>query len=158
MIRAREQLVPLIEANNQSFAIRVDYHYYLTKDRSKADSAFYFDKDAPEGARVIKELKDPNDTHKYSAKKLCEEVNKRLLRLGVTLLSKDSAPSSFNTYHLDLFNKYYGLKWNPKFCYTYRVNTTPYYSYSIQAIDFIVDEIKKDPEHIIQNLRDRVKK
>lgn len=34
----------------------------------------------------------------------------------------------------------------------------PQYSYSLQTIDFIVDEIKKDPEHIIQNLKERLQK
>ncbi|MBQ8189821.1 MAG: hypothetical protein IJZ44_08595 [Lachnospiraceae bacterium] len=32
------------------------------------------------------------------------------------------------------------------------------YGYSIQTIDFIVEEIKKDPENIIQNLREYLSK
>ncbi len=32
------------------------------------------------------------------------------------------------------------------------------YSYSLQAIDFIVEEIKKDPENIIQNLKKSLQK
>lgn len=34
----------------------------------------------------------------------------------------------------------------------------PQYSYSLQTIDFIVDEIKKDSENIIQNLKEKMKK
>ena len=64
----------------------------------------------------------------------------------------------FNAHHLDLFNKYYGLKENSKLCYAYRVYSSPTYSYSLQAIDFIAEEIKKDPENIIQSLKDQLKK
>lgn len=41
---------------------------------------------------------------------------------------------------------------------TDRINSPPTYSYSIQAIDFIVDEIKKDPENIVQNLKNKSSK
>lgn len=34
----------------------------------------------------------------------------------------------------------------------------PQYSYSLQTIDFIIEEIKKDPENIIQNLKTKLKK
>ena len=30
------------------------------------------------------------------------------------------------------------------------------YSYSIQAIDFIFEEIKKDPENILENIKNRL--
>ncbi|MDR3363975.1 MAG: hypothetical protein LBS91_03375 [Clostridiales Family XIII bacterium] len=39
-----------------------------------------------------------------------------------------------------------------------RQSAQPVYSYSIQAIDFIFDEICKDPENIVANLKERVKK
>ena len=61
-------------------------------------------------------------------------------------------------YHLGLFSKYYKIKDNPKWCYVYKVNTTPTYSYSQQAIDFIIEEIKKDPENILDKLKERDKK
>ena len=57
----------------------------------------------------------------------------------------------FNSYHFNLFCKYYGIKDNPKLCYQHQLTHT--YGYSIQTIDFIVEEIKKDPDNIIQNLR-----
>ena len=84
-------------------------------------------------------------------------MNNRLRRSGVSLYYND-APSDFNRYHFDLFVKYYHIKDDNRLCYTYRVNQTPTYSYSIQAIDFIAEEIKKDPENIIQNLKESLKK
>lgn len=37
------------------------------------------------------------------------------------------------------------------------LNSTPNYSYSKRLLDFIKEEIKKDPENIIQGLRDSLK-
>ena len=64
----------------------------------------------------------------------------------------------FNMYHFNLFCKYYDIKGNNKLCYTSKMFSQPQYSYSLQTIDFIVDEIKKDPENIIQNLKERIQK
>lgn len=59
----------------------------------------------------------------------------------------------FTSNDFNLFCKYYGIKENSKLCYAYKVYSQPQYSYSLQTIDFIVDEIKKDPENIILNLK-----
>jgi hypothetical protein len=60
-------------------------------------------------------------------------------------------------YHFSLFIKYFNIKENDKLCYTHKIHTNPTYSYSIQAIEFIFDEIKKDPDNIIQNLKNLIK-
>lgn len=147
-----------INQNNDGFAIRVDHYHYITKDKNKATDIVYIEKDAPAGVTIIKELKDPNDTHKYTVKKCVKEINTRLRKGGVSIMSPNGDVVEFNKYHFDLFVKYYSIKSNEKLCYTNRINNPPTYSYSIQTIDFIVDEIKKDPEHIIRDLRDRLKK
>lgn len=146
-----------IENNNSSFAIRVEHHHFFTKDAKKATDRVHIAKDAEQGVQIIKELTDPNDAFKYSAKKLIKEVNNRINRAGI-VLKYNGVPTQFNSHHLDLFNKYFGIKENNKLCYAYRVYSAPTYSYSIQAIEFIADEIKKDPEHIIQNLKEQLKK
>ena len=64
----------------------------------------------------------------------------------------------FNSSHFNLFCQYFDIKSNEKLCYTYQISSQPQYSYSLQTIDFIVDEIKKDPENIIQNLKDKLRK
>lgn len=146
-----------INHNNSSFAIRVDHYHYITKDINKATDVVHISSKAETGVQIIKELKDPNDTFKYSAKKLAKEVNTRLKRANVSLMV-DGEPKPFNSYHLNLFNKYYHIKEDSRLCYAYTVQQNPTYSYSIQAIDFIADEIKKDPENIIRNLKEHLKK
>ena len=148
IIATNNELERLISANNHAFAIRIEHHYLITRDAGRATSFVKIDNSADASVRIIKELKDPNVTHKYSAKACIEEINKRLLKLGIGW--------TYNTYHWDLFVKYFALKENERFCYTHKVYTHPTYSYSIQTIDFIVDEIKKDPD-IIRTLKEKLK-
>ena len=144
----------MVGENNSGFAIRIDHHHFITKDKSKATSIVHIDKDAEVGVKILKELKDPNETHKFNAKKCIDEVNKRIRKLKI----KELDDFRFNKYHFDLFNKYFDIKSNDRYCYTHRVNAVPTYSYSIQTIDLIVDEIKKNPQNIIEDLKKNVKK
>ena len=150
LITVNDSITELSATNNHAFSIKIDHRHFLTKNRDEATSIVHVDKNAEAGVKIIKEMKDPNDTHKYNVKACNAEINKRLRKLGI--------PLEFNNYHFGLFSKYFGLKQNPKFCYEFRVNATPTYSYSMQTIDFIVEEIKKDPEHIIQNLKEKLTK
>ena len=154
MLNTNDVISEMVENSNSNFAIRIEHHHFITKDKNKATSFVHIDKDAESGVKIIKELKDPNDTHKYNAKKCIEEINKRLKKLNLSIGNNDT----FNKYHFDLFNKYFNLKSHDKYCYTYRVGATPFYSYSIQTIDFIVDEIKKNPHNVIEDLKKKVKK
>lgn len=44
------------------------------------------------------------------------------------------------------------------YTYCYNLNSNPSYSYNQKLIEFIKTEIRKDPEHIIQSLRAKIKK
>lgn len=145
IITANAELEPMIAENNQSFAIKIEHLHYITKDKSKATSFVHIEKDAAPGVKIIKELKDPNNTHKYTMKNAIKEINRRLQSLGISF--------EINQYSFDLFNKVYGIKENPAFCYVHRQFAQPSYTYSMQAIDMIVAEIQKDSENIIQNLK-----
>lgn len=50
------------------------------------------------------------------------------------------------------------MKQNPKYCYEYNRSKAHYFSYSNAALEMIYSEIKKDPEHIIQNLKQSMNK
>lgn len=154
MINTNSTISEMVENSNSNFAIRIDHHHFITKDKSKATSFVHIDKNADTGIKIVKELKDPNDTHKFTAKKCIDEINKRLKKLQLSINDN----SKFNKYHFDLFIKYFKLKSHAKYCYVYKVGSTPFYSYSIQTVDFIVDEIKKNPLNIIEDLKEKVKK
>lgn len=148
IINTYNTLVPLIENNNSGFAIKIEHYHYITKNKDEATEILHIDNNSTENVKVIKELKDPNVTHKYTMKALNKEVTKRLNKFGVNIC--------FNQYHFKLFADYYDIRNNPKFCYINTIRTTPSYSYSIQAIDFIVEEYKKDPDNIIENLKQKL--
>lgn len=148
IINTNNALSPVINENNHNFAIKIEHHHYLTKDKDKATSFVHIDNTAEAGVKVIKELKDPNNTHKYTAKHCFAEINKRLAKLNIDI--------TLNMSTFLNFCKYYNIKENEKLCYVYKMHAQPQYSYSIQAIDFIVEEIKKDPENILENIKNRL--
>ena len=145
LLESNAQLAPVIAENNQSFAIKVEHLHYITKDKNKATSYVYVDKDADVGVKIIKELKDPNNTHKYTMKTAIKEINRRLQSEGLDF--------KINQYIFGLFNKKYGIKDNEKFCYIHRQYAQPSYTYSMSAIELIVGEIKNDSENIVENLK-----
>lgn len=150
LLNLSDSLIPLIESNNSHFAIKVEHYYYITKDKDKATETLAIDSQASDKVKIIKELKDPSVTHKYTMKMLNDEINKQLSKAGINI--------SFNQYTFQLFCKYYGLKDNDRFCYTHKIGNTINRTYSQQAIELIVQEIKKDPDNIISNLKEKIKK
>lgn len=155
LLTVNDSIGEMISTNNDKFAIKIEHHHFITKNKDKATSFVGIDNSADAKVKIIKELKDPNVTHKYSSTSCVNEIVARLNRLGITL-KFNGETKKFNAYHFNLFCKYYGIKENQKLCYQHQLTHT--YGYSIQTIDFIVEEIKKDPENIIQNLRELLSK
>lgn len=155
LLDTNANIVDTIQANNDKFAIRIEHYHFITKNKDRATSFVGIDNSSDAKVKIVKELKDPNVTHKYSTTSCVNEIGTRLNRLGICLKFKGEN-KKFNSYHFNLFCKYYGIKENPKLCYQHQLTHT--YGYSIQTIDFIVEEIKKDPENIIQNLRNLLTK
>ena len=145
IIDTNNQLEPMIAENNQSFAIKVEHLHFITKDKNKATSFVHINKEAETGVKIIKELKDPNNTHKFTMKNAIKEINRRLQSEGISF--------EINQYIFNLFNKVYGIKENEKYCYVHRQYAQPSYTYSMQTIELIVGEIQKDPRNIVEYLK-----
>lgn len=153
-----DKISKIIDETNNNFAVKIEHHYYLTKDKDKATDTVAIDKNSTNTVQIIKELKNPNETHKYTAKKVCNEITKQLKRTGILLKQKGQPIEVFNFYHFNLFCNYYSIKENEKWCFIYKANSSPSYSYSMQAIEFIIEEIKKDPKNILDKLKEKLKK
>lgn len=145
LMNANTQLEPMIATNNQSFAIKIEHLHFITKDKNRATSQVYVDKNAETGVKIIKELKDPNNTHKFTMKTAIKEINRRLQGAGIDF--------KINQYVFGLFNKVYGIKENEKYCYVHRQYAQPSYTYSMAAVDLIVDEIRHDSDNIVDRLK-----
>ena len=140
-----EELEPMISENNQTFAIQIEHLHFITKDRSEATSMLHIAKEGETGVKIVRELKNPNVTHKFTMKKAIKEINQRLRKLQI--------PYEINSYFFNLFNKKYNIKENELYCFVHRQYATPSYTYSMQMIELVVGEIQKNPEKFNENLK-----
>ena len=148
---------------NEKYAVLIKHDIYITKKTDLATASVRITKDAETAAFILKETKDMQRSCPYRRSKCIELINKRLKSGHINFINPTKDPSdekyhTFNTSHFDLIVKFYQIKENPKYCYKYDRSTQTLFTYSEAAIELIVSEIKKDPEHIIQNLKDNIAK
>lgn len=150
----------ILEENNESYAIHVKHDFYITKDIKSATAKIVFTKDANQAGIVMKELHDMQNECPYTMSKCLDIINQRIEKEKINFVnpapSDENKRHKFNSWCFGLFVKFYNLKADEKYCYVYKRNQNPTYTYSMAAIDMIVEQIKKDPEHIIQSLRDNM--
>lgn len=152
LLNANNSIVDMITNYNDKFAIRIEHHHFITKNKDKATSFVSIDNSADAKVKIVKEMKDPNKTHCLTAKSCIEKVSDTLQRENIILLYNGN-PTKFNSFHFTNFCKYYGIKENERYCYVHKQFTMPQYSYSLQTIEFIVSELKKDPQNILNNIK-----
>lgn len=138
--------------NNAKFAIRIDHYHYLTKKKDEATSFVKIDSSADASVKIVRELKDPNNTHKFTAKHCIAIIRDHLNKNNIELFY-NGVTTKFNNFHFNNFCRYFGIKSNEKYCYVHRQFSQPQYSYSQQAIDFIIGELAKDPLHILDKIK-----
>lgn len=151
-INLKNSIDDLAVNNNAKFAIRIDHYYYITKNPDRATNIVHFDKHAAPGITVVKELQNPNNTHKYTAKSCIASIRERINKEKIEIYYNGSS-ARFTSFHFSNFCKYFGLKENSKLCFIHKHFSSPQYSYSQQMIEFIIDELKKDPSHILDNIK-----
>lgn len=146
--------------NHIKYAIPVRHDFYITKDQKKATAVFSFTKNADQAAYILKERHDMQQLCPYPQKRCLELINTRLCKAKIPFVNPyardESKRHRFNTYCFGLFEKFYSLKKDATYCYEYNRNANSSYSYSMKAIDLIFEQIQKDPEHVIQDLRTRL--
>lgn len=152
MLDMKNNIEELTQNNNAKFAIRIEHHHFITKDANKATSFVKINSNADTEITIVKELKDPNNTHGLTAKHCIAKVKDNLSKYGIKLLY-NGIETKFNSFHFTNFCKYYGIKENEKFCYVHKQFTTPQYTYSLQLVEFIIEELKKDPANILGNIK-----
>lgn len=152
ILTAKDAIDHLSSQTNDKFAIKIEHFHYLTKDKNKATSYVNVTKNADVSVKIVRDVKDPNNTHKYTTKTCIVKIKENLTKGNIKLLYGGNS-AKFTSFHFTNFCKHFGLKENDKYCYVHRQFTTPQYSYSQQAIDFIVEELKKDPDNILDNIK-----
>ena len=148
--------------DNTNFAIPVKHDFYITKKQGQAAASFSISKDAEHAAFILKERHDMQKSCPYRRRECLERIQAVIEKDNIPFVNPFTADESkrhtFNAFVFNLFVKFYDLKGDPSLCYVYDRNTNPNYSYSDKAINLIVEQIKKDPEHIVQSLKSKVGK
>lgn len=152
LFSVKNTIEALEDTENSKFAININVSHYMTKNRKTADAIFHIAKDGEEPVAVIKEIKNPESVFKFTTKNSIETIANMLSRNKI-LPSYNGKTATFTKFHFSNIVKYFGIKDNAKFCWKYNVGNTTFYRYSLQALEFIVEEIKKDPENILSKIK-----
>ena len=52
-----------------------------------------------------------------------------------------------------MFSDFYNIKNDSKYAYRHNIGNSHHYTYSEQLVEFIVNEIKKNPETFVESLK-----
>lgn len=137
------------EYDSDKFAIPIKQNLYITKKKDEADFVIAMASESPNKVAIVKELKDPANTHKYAFNNVIAVVNNRLSKSNIKLGYKNG----FNSYVLNLFIEFYDIKSDNKYSYKHSLGNSTSYTYSERLIDFIINEIKKNPEGFVESLK-----
>lgn len=137
------------EYDSDKFAINIKQNLYITKKKGESDFIVGISRGSETSVEIVKEIKDPADTHKYNHKIIPTVVNERLKKKNI----KIGYEQGFNTYVLTLFIDFYNVKQNEKFSYCHVIGKNKLFTYSEQLIEFIMEEIKKNPEGFVDSLK-----
>lgn len=137
------------EYNSDKFAINIRQNLYITKKKNEADFVVGIDSHTDTKVSIVKDLKDPSDTHKYSYKNVITAVQERLKKKNIKLGYR----SGFTQYVLNLIIDFYDIKQNVKYAYKHVIGNQNSFTYSQQFIDFIIAEIEKNPQNFVESLK-----
>lgn len=135
--------------SSDKFAIGIKQNLYITKKKDTADFIVSISSGSDNKVTTLKELKDPFDTHKYSYGSVITAVKERLKKNNI----KIGYEPGFNTYVLGLIIDFYDIKQDKKYAYEHVIGNQRHFTYSQQFIDFIIDEIKKNPDGFVDSLK-----
>ena len=137
------------EYESDKFSIPIRQNLYITKKKAEADFLVGIDSHTDTKVSIVKDLKDPSDTHKYSYKNIITSVQERLKKKNIKLGYK----SGFNQYVLNMVIEFYSIKQNEKYSYEHVIGNQRSFTYSQQFVDFIVTEITKNPLDFVESLK-----
>lgn len=147
--KANEIDVLIEEYDSEKFAINIRQNLYITKKKNEADFTIQINKDSKNKANIIKDLKDPADTHKYTFNNIIIAVRERLKKKNITI----GYEKGFNSYVLNLFMNFYNIKTEQKYSYCHMIGKNEQYTYSQQLVEFLIEEICKDPKNFVDSLK-----
>ncbi len=136
------------------YAARYETSLVVVKNPANADIAVTFSKDAGATLAVAKELKNPTTQYPFTSKNALAQINRQLKKRGIKVSYRGLVKDSFTSFHWTEFVKFYQMKNNSLYSYdrsTERERNSSFI-YSQKAVDLVVDEVTKDPDHVIDKI------
>lgn len=138
--------------DSEKFTINVKQNLYITKKKEEADFKVSIAKNTGNNVAIIRDLKDPANTHKYAFNNVITAIKERLTKENI----KIDHPTGFNSYVLNLIIDFYNIKADSTYAYKHEIGNNERYTYSQQFVDFIFNEIKKAPDKYVASLKKAV--
>lgn len=137
------------EYDSDKFSINISQKLYITRKKTEADFSVSIDSTSDSRVAIVKDLKDPANTHPYSYNSIVAVVQDRLKKNNIIL----GYPQGFNKHILNLIIDFYNIKQEEKFAYEHIIGKLRYFTYSPQFVDFVVEEISKNPNNFVESLK-----
>jgi hypothetical protein len=134
---------------SDKFAINIRQNLYITKKKDEADFKVSIENGSDNKVAIVKELKDPADTHKYTFNTVVTAIREKMAKNNIRI----DYEKGFNKYVLKLVMDFYDVKSEPKFAYKHEFGKNERYTYSQQFVDFVFDEIKKNTDKFVESLK-----
>ena len=150
LIQQANEIDVLNEAyDSDKFAINIKQNLYITKRSADADFTVSIEKGSKNHVEILKELKDPSDTHRYSYQSVITVVQEKMSKENIRI----DYPKGFNTYVLNLFIDFYDIKDDTRYAYKHTIGRQEQYTYSQQFVEFIISEMKKNASVFVESLK-----
>ncbi len=120
--------------NSDRFAINVKQNLYITKRSDAADFSVAIEKGSKNHVEIVKELKDPSNTHKYSFQSVITVIQEKMLKENIRI----DYEKGFNSYVLGLIIDFYDIKEEPRYAYKHTIGKQEQYT----SVDFAVNLLK----------------
>lgn len=159
ILAEQDKIESEISTNNSDYAVPVETRFHITKRKQDADLFVKLDNTAETSIGIVREIKDPNAIYPLTTREVIKIVNRYLKSKGILLtkiVGGEKQKKTFTTNDLQLFNTFYDIKTNQRYCYHYKIGNR--YGYSQILCDFIIEEIERNPETFVENLKKRQKK
>lgn len=163
LLKTQQNIIDSVPENgNSKYAVLIRHDMYITKKSELATATISITKNAAEAAYILRDVKDKHLLCPYNRKQSLELINRWIKRDHLDFINPSKQPEDerlhiFTSSHFDLIVKFYGVKNEDKYCYKYTNGKQTLYTYSEAALLMIYNEIKKDPENIIKNIKGRQK-
>lgn len=116
------------------------------------------DNSADAAVSILHSISDPSNKYIFREKTAISFIRKKLAKYHIQLLVKEE-PKYFNSHHFRIFVGFYNMKGNDAYTHDFSLKEEqPSWGYSQQAIDLMLQEIRRDPEHIIDSMKNELMK